>query len=308
MAHDHSFQIRQKVSEHHKGLITSATYGAVTIAAVLIAAKFFAWMRTDSLSLQASLIDSLLDIVASIINLVVVKQALKPADAEHRFGHGKAEALAGLGQSAFIAGSATWLIIDAIHRLIHPHALQESFTGSVVMIIAIILTSLLVFYQRYVVKQTQSLAISADSLHYLSDMYANIGVLISLNISTLFGWNRLDAIVGAGIAGYILYTSWSIARRALDVLMDRELPDEERLRITELVLKDPRVWGVHDLRTRSSGLQEFIQMHLDMDENLSLIEAHDIAADVEAALQKAFPKAEIIIHQDPVPNREAVYQ
>lgn len=297
---------KSTISAHHKLLITTATYGAVVVAAILIGAKFFAWKRTDSLSLQASLIDSLLDIVASVINLVVVKQALKPADAEHRFGHGKAEALAGLGQSTFIAGSAVWLIIDALHRLISPHPLQESGTGSLIMIIAIILTSFLVMYQRYVIKQTRSLAISADSLHYLGDLYTNIGVLISLNVSVFLGWARLDSLVGAAIAGYILHTSWTIGRRALDVLMDRELPDEARQKITEIVLKDPRVWGVHDLRTRSAGLQDFIQMHLDMDEKLSLLEAHDVANDVELALQAAFPHAEIIIHQDPLPNREAV--
>jgi len=208
MTQEHAHR-KTKTSPHHKLLVTTATYAAVVVAAFLIMAKFFAWMRTDSLSLQASLIDSLLDMVASIINLLVVRQALKPADDEHRFGHGKAEALGGLGQSTFIAGSAVWLIIDAIHRLIHPHPLQESGTGSVVMIIAIILTLLLVIYQRYVIKRTRSLAISADSLHYLGDLYTNIGVLISLNISVLFGWTRLDSLVGAGIAGYILYTSWT---------------------------------------------------------------------------------------------------
>lgn len=304
MTHEQTFPKRE-ISKHHKMLITTATYSAVVIAAILIGAKFFAWMVTDSLSLQASLIDSLLDMATSVINLLVVRAALKPADAEHRFGHGKAEALGGLGQSAFIAGSAVWLILDAVHRLISPHPLQESGTGSIVMVIAIILTGLLVLYQRYVIKQTRSLAISADSLHYLGDLYTNIGVLISLNVSALLGWVRLDSLVGAGIAGYILYTSWSIGRRSLDILMDRELPDAARLRIMEIILADPRVWGVHDLRTRSAGLQDFIQMHLDMDEKLSLLEAHEVADNVEFALQAAFPHAEIIIHQDPIPNREA---
>jgi ferrous-iron efflux pump FieF len=307
MAHEHSITKKETTSKHHQWLITTATYGAVIVAAILIAAKFFAWMRTDSLSLQASLIDSLLDIAASIINLFVVRAALKPPDAEHRFGHGKAEALAGLGQSAFIAGSAVWLIIDALHRLIHPHALQESDTGSFVMVIAIILTLLLVCYQRYVVKQTRSLAISADSLHYLGDLYTNIGVLISLNVSIFLGWARLDSIVGTAIAAYILYTSWTIGQRSLDVLMDRELPIEDRQKITEIALQHSQVWGVHDLRTRSAGLQDFIQMHLDMDEKLSLLEAHDVANDVEIALQAAFPHAEIIIHQDPLPHPGATF-
>ena len=298
---------KKQISHHNKLLVTTATYAAVLVAAFLILAKFFAWMRTDSLSLQASLIDSLLDMVASVINLLVVRQALKPADDEHRFGHGKAEALGGLGQSAFIAGSAVWLIIDAAHRLINPHPLQESGTGSFVMILAIFLTLILVGYQRYVIKRTRSLAISADSLHYLGDLYMNMGVLISLNLSVFLGWIHLDSLVGAGIAVYILYTSWTIGRRALDVLMDRELPDEERMRITEIVLSNPRVWGIHDLKTRSAGLQDFIQMHLDMDEKLSLLDAHDVASDIEMALQEAFPHAEIIIHQDPVPNRDAVH-
>jgi ferrous-iron efflux pump FieF len=298
MISDHTFS-KTIISKHHKVLATRATYAAVGVSAILILAKFFAWMRTDSLSLQASLIDSLLDMVSSLINLLIVRQALKPADAEHRFGHGKAEALGGLAQSAFIAGSAVWLIIDALHRLISPHGLQESLTGSIVMLIAITLTLLLVLYQRHVIKQTRSLAISADSLHYLGDLYTNVGVLISLNVSTFLGWTRLDSVVGAGIAGYILYTSWCIARRSLDVLMDRELPDEARLQIMEIALSDARVLGVHDLRTRSAGARDFIQMHLDMDETLSLLKAHEVADDVEFALQKAFPHAEIIIHQDP---------
>lgn len=293
------------VSSHHRMLITTATYGAVAVATLLICAKFFAWMRTDSLSLQASLIDSLLDMVASVINLLVVRQALKPADEEHRFGHGKAEALGGLGQSAFIAGSAVWLIIEAIHRLIDPHPLQDGQIGSLIMIFASILTLFLIQYQRYVVKRTRSLAIAADSLHYLGDFYTNMGVLISLNVSVFFGWTHLDALVGSGIAVYILYSSWTIGRRSLDVLMDRELPDEAREEIAKIALRNPHVWGVHDLRTRTAGLQDFIQMHLDMDEKLSLLQAHDVAHNVEMALKKAFPHAEVIIHQDPIPNRGA---
>jgi ferrous-iron efflux pump FieF len=289
----------------HKMLMTLATYGAVGVAAVLIGAKLFAWMQTDSLSLQASLIDSLLDIFASIINLFVIRHALKPADEEHRFGHGKAEALGGLGQSTFIAGSAVWLMIEATHRLVHPVPLQEGFIGTVIMIFAIVLTFGLVTFQRYVVRKTRSLAISADSMHYLSDLFANIGVLISLNLSIFLGWVYLDVLVGIGIAVYILYTSWEIGRRSLDVLMDRELADAAREQIMEIALQHPHIWGVHDLRTRSTGLQDFIQMHLDMDETLSLLEAHDIGNDVEAAIQKAFPHAEIIIHQDPRPNPEA---
>lgn len=292
-------------SKHHQFLIRSATYAAIVIAAILVTTKFFAWTQTDSISLQASLIDSLLDMAASLINLFVVKQALKPADKEHRFGHGKAEALGGLAQSAFIAGSAIWIIIDAIHCLIHPHPLQQSNTGTAVIIMASLLTMFLVAYQRYVIRQTRSLVISADSLHYFGDLCSNLGVLISLNVSAFLGLTRLDPLIGIGIALYILHSSWEIGRQSLNVLMDHELPDSARTKITKIALNHPKVWGIHELRTRSAGHQEFIQMHLDMDEKLSLLEAHNIADEIEMALQKAFPHAEIIIHQDPLPHQGA---
>jgi ferrous-iron efflux pump FieF len=289
------------VANQNKTLVTTATYAAVAVASILICAKFIAWVRTDSLSLKASLIDSLLDMAASVINLLVVRQALKPADAEHRFGHGKAEALSAIAQSAFIAGSALWLMIDAIHRLFTPVPLQSNGIGSLVMIASSILAFCLVIYQRYVIKRTRSLAISADSVHYLSDLYTNLGVLFSLNVSVWLGWVRLDAIIGAIIGAFIMRTSWVMGRTALDVLMDRELSDNARKRIIEIALANDRVWGVHDLRTRSAGQQDFIQMHLDMDEKLLLSEAHDVANAVELKVQEAFPQAEIIIHQDPLP-------
>ena len=289
------------LSRQNKLLVTTATYAAVGVAAILIIAKFFAWLRTDALSLQASLIDSLLDMVASIINLLVVRQALKPADAEHRFGHGKAEALGAIGQSTFIAGSAIWLMIDAAHRLLYPLPLQSGKLGSLVMIGASILTIALVSYQRYVIHRTRSLAISAESLHYLSDLYMNLGVLVSLNISVYLGWAWLDALTGAAIGGVILQTSWKMGRRSLDVLMDRELSNEDRAQIIGIAISHPCILGVHDLRTRSAGSQDFIQMHLDMDEKLTLVEAHAISDEVEMALQNTFPQAEIIIHQDPIP-------
>lgn len=284
---------------HHTQLLRFATYVAPTVACILILAKFFAWLKTDSMSLQASLIDSLLDLAASLVNFFVIRQALKPADEQHRFGHGKAEALGGLGQSTFIAGSALWLLIDVAHRLIAPHPLSDPETGTVVMIFASILTLGLVLFQKYVVKQTRSMAIAADSLHYQSDLLTNIGVLVSLNLSVYMNWNWLDVLVGASIAGYILYTSWHIGARSLDVLMDRELPDSDREKIIKLALDHPHVLGVHDLRTRSAGLQEFIQMHLDLDDKISFVLAHEISETVEGTIQRAFPHAEVIIHQDP---------
>lgn len=285
---------------HHKQLLRFATYVAPIVACILILGKFTAWLKTDSLSLQASLIDSLLDLAASLINFFVIRQALKPADEEHRFGHGKAEALGGLGQSAFIAGSAIWLLIDMVHRLIAPHPLTDPGTGTIVMVLATILTTGLVIFQRYVVKETRSMAIAADSLHYQSDILTNIGVLISINLAVYMNWAWLDVLFGGGIAAYILYTSWHIGARSLNVLMDRELPDSDREQIINLALGHPHVLGIHDLRTRSSGLQEFIQMHLDLDDKISFVLAHEISETVEHAIQKAYPHAEVIIHQDPI--------
>jgi ferrous-iron efflux pump FieF len=279
--------------------IKSASYFAVIVALVLVVSKFIAWNLSESVSLQASLVDSILDALASCVNFIVIRQALKPADQEHRFGHGKAEAIAGLGQSAFIAGSALWLLFEVVNRLIDPQAITHSFIGSMVMVLSIVLTLALVSYQRFVVKKTNSLAIAADSVHYQGDLFGNIGVLISLNISSYYAMPRVDALIGAAIGFYILKSSWDIFKQSLDVLMDRELSEPERASIQAIINDHPSVLGVHDLRTRSTGMQIFIQCHLDLLATLSLKEAHDIAYEVTKNLKKAYPQADIIIHQDP---------
>lgn len=291
--------LKISVKKRQNHLVTLATKAAIVTAAVIIVCKVYAWIQTDSISLQASLIDSILDLVASILNFFVVRQALKPADKEHRFGHGKAEAIGGLAQATFIAGSAVWLCIEVIHRLIAPHPLQSAVVGSVIMVIASVLTLALILFQRYVVRETNSLAIKADSLHYQTDLLTNIAVLISLNISYIFGWAWLDAIAGAVIAVYILITSYEIGMQSLNVLMDRELSDETREKIIQIAISHAQVLGVHELRTRSAGQLEFIQMHLDLNKDLSLFTAHQIADEVELAIRAAFPHSEVIIHQDP---------
>ncbi len=188
-----------------------------------------------------------------------------------------------------------WLIIDCLRRLYRPEPLEHNSVGTVVIIIAVFLTLGLVLFQRYVYKKTHSLAVKADSLHYQTDFLTNLAVLISLNLSVSF----LDSLIGGGIAIYIGITSWTIFRHALDQLMDRELPLDEVDRIEEIVCSVPRVIGVHDLRTRMSGYTQFIQMHLDMDPNITLLEAHGIALEATRQLKIEFPKAEILIHQDP---------
>ncbi len=276
-----------------------ATYASVASAGLLIVVKLAAWLYTDSVSLLSTLIDSLLDAAASIVNLLAVRHALTPPDREHRFGHGKAEPLAALGQSTFIAGSAIFLVFEAGHRLYAPQTIERADAGIAVMIFAIIVTFVLTRFQAYVVRRTGSIAIQADSLHYVGDMLINGAVIVALLLVSQFGWLYADPLFGLGIAGYILYIAWKIAGGALDMLMDRELPEDARARIKEITLSHPDVRSLHDLRTRTSGRQTFIQLHLEIDGKMSLHDAHRVADAVETDLQAAFPEAEVIIHQDP---------
>ncbi|ARN84956.1 cation diffusion facilitator family transporter [Candidatus Nucleicultrix amoebiphila] len=287
------------LTERELTLIRLATYASVTVAVGLISIKFFAWVMTNAVSLQATLVDSLLDGMASFINLVAIRHALRPADKEHRFGHGKIEAIAALGQSAFISGSAGWLFYEALHRLIQPEPLIEIKIGLVTMIVSIIVTIFLVAFQQYVVKKTSSAAIRADSIHYKSDIMVNLSVLLALGLSNFFQHTFFDPIIGAAIAFYILYTAWDIIKHSFDILIDREFPDEAREEITRIAASHPKVKGIHDLRTRSSGSKSFIQLHLEMDPEMTLQEAHKIAEKVSHNIRIKFPRAEIIIHEDP---------
>lgn len=288
------------VNNRHNTLMRTATLTAAFFAIVMVTGKFVAFQLTGALSIQASLVDSLLDACASVINFFAVTHALRPPDKEHRFGHGKAEALAGLGQSLLIAGSSFWLLHDIVNRFYEPHIIELNKPALYVMLVSTVLTAFLILFQRYVIQRTHSLAIAADKLHYETDLLANVAVMVTLGVSSMWGFLYLDIVVATLIAAYILWGSWSIVVRSFDVLMDKELPDEAIAKIEEVVLKHPSVLGIHDLRTRSSGQTEFIQMHVDMDETLTLKEAHVIADELEEALLMAFPKAQIIIHQDPV--------
>lgn len=288
-------------------LLRIATYASVSVAAFLIIIKLIAWGRSDSVSLLATLVDSVLDAFASIINLIAVRHALTPADKEHRFGHGKAEALAGLSQSLFIAGSSVFLLLEAGQSLFNPTDIKYPFSGIAVMVISIIATLILVSFQHYVIKKTQSVAIRADALHYKSDILMNCAVILALWLSTI-GLNLFDPIIGALIAGYILYSAWGIVSISLDQLMDRELSDDVRAEIKKIILSHPQAHGMHDLRTRHSGSMTFIQFHLEIEDDLTLVLAHNVSDDIEDALLKVYPGSEIIIHIDPksVVGKEAV--
>ncbi|HEB62936.1 MAG TPA: cation diffusion facilitator family transporter [Gammaproteobacteria bacterium] len=281
-----------------KRLLKLATYASVSIAFLLITTKLIAWLMSDSVSLLATLIDSCLDAAASLLNLYAIKHALQPADDQHRFGHGKAESLASLGQSAFIAGSAVFLLLEAGSRLFNPHTPDAIGIGIAVMIFSIFATFILLFIQRHVIKKTNSTAIQADSLHYKMDVLINCSVIISLLLASM-GSPVFDSIIAIAIAGFILHSAWKIGYESVQLLMDRELPDDERRKIEHVILQHTDVRGMHDLRTRRSGMFTFIQLHLELDDELSLIQAHTIADNVELALLKAFPDADVIIHQDP---------
>ena len=288
-------------------LLRLATYASISVASILIVAKLVAWGLSDSVSLLATLIDSVLDALASLINLIAVRHALTPADKEHRFGHGKAEALAGLSQSMFIAGSAGFLLLEAGRRLISPIAVEAVGISMLVMVFSIVATLLLLGFQRHVIRKTNSTAIRADALHYRTDLLVNGSVILALWLSVQ-GWAGFDALFACAIAIYILYSAWEIITVSYDHLMDRELPDEQREEIERLVMQHKSARGLHDLRSRHSGTISFVQLHLELDDDLSLLEAHKISDEVEASLLEAFPGSEIIIHIDPqsVVGQEAV--
>ena len=280
-------------------LMRLASYVAVSVALVLIAAKLGAWLLTGSVALLSSLIDSVLDAFASIVALVAIRQALTPADKEHRFGHGKAEPIAALGQAAFIVGSALFLSVEAVRRLWAPQPVTQQEIGIAVMVFSILVTLALVAFQAHVIRRTGSLIVSADSLHYKGDLLINLSIIASLVLTGWFDFPLADPVFALGIAAYLLWNAKGIGGEALDMLMDRELPDEERQTILALARAHSGVLGVHDLRTRAAGPIRFIQMHLELDGDTRLAEAHEIADAVEAQIEAAFPGADVIVHQDP---------
>jgi ferrous-iron efflux pump FieF len=292
----HTPQLPKYSSGH---LMNMAAFASVGVSCTLLLLKIVAYWLTGSIAMLASLADSATDLFTSSVNLFAVRQALTPADAEHRFGHGKAEPLAGLLQAAFIAGSATFLIFESINHLISPHPLEHEFVGVGVMIFSIFATFGLAFFQRYVVRRTRSLAIHADSMHYWGDLLTNLGVIVGILLSTRLGWLVADPLIGLGVAFVLAASAWHVFHQSYDQLMDHELPEEARARIKVIALGHPEVRGVHDLRTRSAGTLSFIQFHLEMDPGLNLARAHEVSDEVEAQLLAAFPGAEIIIHQDP---------
>ena len=287
------------VAPEYERLMRRATLAAVAVAVILIALKGTVFWFTGSIAMLGTLTDSLLDGAASLLNLFAVRASLAPADREHRFGHGKAEALAGLGQSIFIFGSAAYIVFEAVRRLLDPQPVAYSGAGIAVVVVAIVLTLALVAYQRHVVSETRSLAIEADSIHYRGDLFMNLSVIAALVLSGYLGFHWADPAFGIVIAALIAWSAAKIVINAFDQLMDREFSEEDRDRIMDIARQHPEVVNLHELRTRTSGIYSFIQFHLELDGGISLTEAHRISDEVESEVMTAFPGAEVIIHQDP---------
>lgn len=284
-------------------LLKLATRASVMTAVVLMVVKLGAWWITESVSVMASLIDSMMDGLASILTLAAVRYSLQPADEEHRFGHGKAEPLAGLAQSAFVAGSALFLVLHAVDRLVHPQPVLAPEIGIGVMMFAALATLALLAIQRHVIRVTGSTAIRADSLHYVADLLTYLSIIVALILAGM-GVRGVDPLIAILIAIFIVYSAWQIGREAINMLMDRELPDDEKAAIVAITRRHPEVLGIHELRTRRSGQLYIIQLHLELPAHMQLVEAHRIADEVEAEIKDLYPAADVLIHQDPV-EREA---
>jgi cation diffusion facilitator family transporter len=280
-------------------LVLIASYSSVAVSLIIIIAKLIGWILTDSLTLLASLADSLLDITASFINLVAIKYAQQPPDHEHRFGHTKAEDLAVFAQSSIFAISGVLIAFSAVERFFSPLRVENSAIGIGIIVFSIVLTILLITVQKFVIGKTNSHVISADHLHFKTDLLANIVIIFSLYFSSQFNVMFLDPLCALLIAMYLLHGAWELLQRAFNNLMDHEFTDAEKDKLKLIIKAHPKTIGLHDLRTRYAGTKPFIQFHLELDGTISLNEAHAISDEIEVMLIAEYPGADIIIHQDP---------
>jgi ferrous-iron efflux pump FieF len=272
---------------------------SVAIAAVLTAMKAIVWFSSDSVSILASLADSGLDLLAALGTFFAVRYAAAPPDAEHRYGHGKAEAFASLVQAGLVFASAALIGQEAIRHLLRPTPMAQSGWALGVMAISTVLTAGLIAAQTQVLRKARSVAVTGDRAHYAADLVSNVVALAAIAATALLGFGGLDALGGLAVTGVLLWGAISVFRQASNELMDHELPEEARARIVSLMTADPRLTDVHQLRTRASGPVIHIQMHADLDPTLSLEVAHAVVVAAERRVLEAFPAADIIIHPDP---------
>jgi ferrous-iron efflux pump FieF len=284
--------------DERKRLLLRVTNVAVLTAFVLAWAKLLTWYWSGSIAVLASSVDSVLDVSASLFNALAVRYAMKPADAEHRFGHGKSEAFAGLMQALLIGGSAGFILHGAVERWYAPRALEAVGVSLLLMALSLAATCALVVYQQRVVQRTGSTAVKADSFHYATDVASNAATLVALAVAPL-GWIKVDPALGAAIALLTAYTALTVGWESVQVLMDRELPDSARESIRHIALRHPQARGIHDLRTRSAGPSTVIQFHLELDPLMSVDESNRVVHQITSELIREFPGADVIVHQDP---------
>ena len=292
----------------HSRLSTRAALASVALASVLLVAKAWAAYATDSTAMLGSLADTALDVIASLTTLMGVRIAAQPADLDHRFGHGKAEALVSLAQVALISASAIGILWRAIDRLINRAQTEAMGTGIAVSVLALVLTFVLLWYQRRVIASTGSVAIKTDNVHYKSDLMLNGSVIVALVLDQALHIPGADAIFGIAIALWLAWGAYRASSEAIHQLMDREWPEEERRTFLAAAAEYPELQGLHDLRTRKSGTLRFVQFHVWVPAHWTVQEAHDRLDHVEEQLQKRFPDTEILIHVDPEgqTNRETL--
>lgn len=282
-----------------KAITGAATTASVAVATILVVTKAIVWWMSGSVALLASLADSFLDLTASLTVFFAVRYAAEPADDEHRYGHGKAEAFASILQAILVAVSAALLLREGIAHTLNPEPIEQSGLALGVMGLSIALTLGLILIQSRALKETGSVAVEGDRAHYFSDLGANAAVIVGIVGSAFAGLERLDGIAALAVAAWLGWTAWEVAKRAADQLMDRELPEEEREQIRDLVLQDPRIINMHDMRTRASGPLVHIQFHMALPPEMSLADAHHILVEGEKRLLEVYPAADILIHADP---------
>lgn len=280
-------------------LTRRVTLLSTATAAVLIGVKLAAWLMSGSVALLASLADSGLDLLASLVTVYAVRYAASPPDAGHRFGHGKAEAFASLLQGGLVFSSAALIGREAIDHILDPHPVKAEGWAMAAMAVSIVLTFLLIAAQARVLKATRSVAVSGDRAHYAADLASNVMALAGIGLAALLRQPLADAVAGLLVALWLVWGAVGVFRQASDQLMDRELPEEARAHIVALATADPRLTDIHQLRTRASGPYIHMQMHADLDPDLTLEQAHAVVVEAEKRILTAFPAADIIIHLDP---------
>ena len=283
----------------HNTLKNLAVIFGVILSVTLILVKLFAFIKSGSLAVFSSLIDSVTDLFASTVSFLAVYFSSKPASINHRYGFGKTEALSALLQALFVGASGLFVIVDGIKRLINPVEINQIDIAIYIMVFSIISTLFLVLFQTYVAKKTNSLAIKADRAHYVVDFLTNSTVIISLICVHFFGFYLFDVIAGLFISVYLLYNAYSLAKESIDLITDRELSNDIRENIKHIVLETDGILGMHDFRSRSLGDIYFVELHLELDGNISLYSAHDLTNIVEKKITESYPNCQILIHQDP---------